>query len=157
MESAIEVAIAAFGAVLALVLIFAAVLGLRSSIETRRRRKARAKEEAEAWTKLLTSQIAIAPVQVADPEAGAALVRARKLHHNAGVALKTAKKTKQFERIRTYALAGLHNLNVMRRRLGKAPGPQGPMPFNSPGAGARNGRDDNIRDVPTGPATGLPF
>ncbi|WP_156926135.1 hypothetical protein [Glycomyces arizonensis] len=130
MQTAIEVAIASFGAVVAIVLVFAAVLGLRSSIETRRRRKARAKADAEAWTRLLGNQLAIAPGRVADAEAAGALERARKLHSNADEILKTAKKTKQYLRIRTYALAGLHNLNVVRQRLGKAPGPQGPMPFN---------------------------
>ncbi|MCH7232348.1 hypothetical protein L0U85_16020 [Glycomyces sp. L485] len=156
MQNAIEVAIAAFGAVVAIVLIFAAVLGLRSSIDTRRRRKARARADAEAWTRLLDNQLAIAPSYVTDVEAAAALDRARKLHHNAGESLKTAKKTKQYERIRTYALAGLHNLNVVRRRLGKAPGPQGPMPFNGASATAVD-RADVQHDIPTSPSTGLYF
>ncbi|GAB3650332.1 hypothetical protein [Glycomyces tarimensis] len=158
MQSAIEVAIASFGAVVAIVLIFAAVLGLRSSIETRRRRKARAKADAQAWAVLLANQLMIAPSHVTDVEAAAALDRARKLHHNVDQALKTAKKTKQFERIRTYALAGLHNLNVVRRRLGKAPGPQGPMPFNAVNYnGTGPERTDTQRDIPTGPSTGLYF
>ena len=156
MQSAIEVAIASFGAVVAIVLIFAAVLGLRSSIDTRRRRKARAKADAEAWTRLLANQLTIAPSHVADAEAAAALDRARKLHHNASESLKTAKKTKQYDRIRTYALAGLHNLNVVRRRLGKAPGPQGPVPFNGTSNNAAE-RADVQHDIPTGPSTGLYF
>lgn len=157
MKDAIETSVIAFVAIVAIVLIFAAVLGLRAAVETRRRRKARAKTDAEAWTELLGNQLHIAPVSVGDAEAAAALDRARKLHYNAVEQLKTAKKTKQFMRIRTYALAGLHNLNIMRRRLGKAPGPQGPMPFNSAAINKASQRDDNVRDIPTGPATGLPF
>ena len=156
MENAIQVAIASFGAVVAIVLIFAAVLGLRSAIETRRRRKARAKADAEAWTRLLGNQLTIAPPYVTDTEAAAALERARKLHHNANEALKTAKKAKQHRRIRTYALAGLHNLNVVRRRLGKAPGPQGPMPFNAATNTAVE-RDDNQYDNAPGPSSGMYF
>ncbi len=153
MQTAIEVAIASFGAVLAIVLSFAAVLGLRSSIETKRRRKARAKADAEAWTRLLANQLTIAPSHVTDAEAAAALDRARKLHRNADQKLKTAKNAKQYQRIRTYALAGLHNLNVVRRRLGKAPGPQGPMPFNGTsyaGLDRTEDRTDVQRDTPAG-------
>jgi len=157
MKDAITTSTTAFIAIVAIVLIFAAVLGLHSAVETRRRRKARAKADAEAWTELLGNQLRIAPVSVGDTEAAAALDRARKLHYNAVEKLKTAKKTKQFDRIRTYALAGLHNLNIMRRRLGKAPGPQGPMPFNATGSPKAARRNDNVRDVPTGPNTGLPF
>lgn len=157
MKDAIETSAIAFIAIVAIVLIFAAVLGLRSIIETKRRRKVRAKADAEAWTELLGNQLKIAPVSVGDLEAAAALDRARKLHYNAVEKLKTAKKAKQFARIRTYALAGLHNLNIMRRRLGKAPGPQGPMPFNATGPAKNAKRDKNVRDVPTGPSTGLPF
>jgi len=156
MKDAIETSAIAFITIVAIVLIFAAVLGLRSFIETRRRRKARARTDAEAWTELLGNQLHIAPGSVGDIEAAAALDRARKLHYKAVEKLKTAKKTKQFERIRTYALAGLHNLNIMRRRLGKAPGPQGPIPFNAAPSKASK-RDDNTRDVATGPSTGLPF
>jgi hypothetical protein len=156
MKDAIETSAIAFITIVAIVLIFAAVLGLRSAVETRRRRKTRAKTDAEAWTELLGNQLHIAPGSVGDTEAAAALDRARKLHYNAVEKLKTAKKTKQFERIRTYALAGLHNLNIVRRRLGKAPGPQGPIPFNAAAPKASK-RDDNIRDVATGPSTGLPF
>jgi hypothetical protein len=147
---------ASFGAVVAIVLIFALILGLRSSLETRKRRKVRAKADAEAWTGLLANQLAIAPDHVADADAAAALDRARKLHAGAARLLNTAKKRKQYERVRTYALAGLHNLNLVRRRLGKAPGPQGNLPFNE----ARvdySGRIENARDIPTGPATGLYF
>ncbi|GAB3235108.1 hypothetical protein GCM10027447_32670 [Glycomyces halotolerans] len=158
MQDAIEVATASFGAVVAIVLIFAAVLGLRSYIENRRRVKSRAKADAEAWTELLANQLAIAPTRLTDPEAAAALDRARKLHHNASETLKTAKKTKQYNRIRTYALAGLHHLNIMRRRLGKAPGPQGPVPFNGTSANSgAAGRDENTHDAPTGPSTGVYF
>lgn len=158
MKDAIETSTIAFIAIVAIVLIFAAVLGLRSAVETRRRRKAGAKSDAEAWTELLGGQLKIAPASVGDTEAAAALDRARRLHHRAVEKLKTAKKTKQFERIRTYALAGLHNLNIVRRRLGKAPGPQGPMPFNAAGTTDKAAkRDSNVRDVPTGPSTGLPF
>lgn len=157
MKDAIETSTIAFIAIVAIVLIFAAVLGLRSVIETKRRRKTRAMTDAEAWTELLGNQLKIAPVSVGDTEAAAALDRARKLHYTAVEKLKTAKKRKQLERIRTYALAGLHNLNIMRRRLGKAPGPQGPMPFNASGSTKTAKRDDNVRDVPTGPSTGLPF
>ncbi|MEU5157467.1 hypothetical protein [Glycomyces sp. NPDC021274] len=157
MKDAIETSTFAFFAIAAIVLIFAAVLGLRSVIDTRRRRKIRARTDAEAWTELLGNQLKIAPVSVGDTEAAAALDRARKLHYKAVERLKTAKKVKQFARIRTYALAGLHNLNIMRRRLGKAPGPQGPMPFNAAGSTKAAKRDDNISDVPTGPSTGLPF
>jgi hypothetical protein len=157
MKDAIETSTIAFIAIVAIVLIFAAVLGLRSVIETKRRRKTRARTDAEAWTELLGNQLKIAPVSVGDTEAAAALDRARKLHYTAVEKLKTAKKRKQLERIRTYALAGLHNLNIMRRRLGKAPGPQGPMPFNASGSTKTAKRDDNVRDVPTGPSTGLPF
>ncbi len=161
MQNAIEVAIASFGAVLAIVLIFAAVLGVRSGIETRRRRKARAKAEAEAWFRLLASQLTIAPGHVTDAEAATALDRARKLHRNADQILKTSKKTKQYRRVRTYALAGLHNLNVMRRRLGKTPGPQGPMPFNAVNYTGleRAGERDDIQptDVQRDTATGLYF
>ncbi|MEU6250491.1 hypothetical protein [Glycomyces sp. NPDC047010] len=157
MKDAIETSTIAFAAIVAIVLIFAAVLGLRSFIEGRRRRKARAKTDAEAWTELLGKQLQIAPASVGDTEAAAALDRARKLHYGAVQKLKTAKKRKQFERIRTYALAGLHNLNIMRRRLGKAPGPQGPIPFNAGANTKASKRDDNIRDVATGPSTGLPF
>lgn len=159
MKDAIETSTIAFVAIVAIVLIFAAVLGLKSAVDTKRRRKARAKTDAEAWTELLGTQLKIAPASVGDTEAAAALDRARKLHYKAVERLKTAKKTKQFERIRTYALAGLHNLNIMRRRLGKAPGPQGPIPFNAPGSKkkAAKRRDTNVRDVPTGPSTGLPF
>ncbi|SDE19687.1 hypothetical protein [Glycomyces harbinensis] len=156
MKDAIETSAIAFITIVAIVLVFAAVLGLRSAIETRRRRKARARTDAEAWTELLGNQLHIAPASVGDTEAAAALDRARKLHYNAVAKLKTAKKTKQFERIRTYALAGLHNLNIMRRRLGKAPGPQGPIPFNAATAKTSK-RDDNTRDAATGPSTGLPF
>ncbi|MQM28328.1 hypothetical protein [Glycomyces albidus] len=157
MKDAIETSTTAFAAIVAIVLIFAAVLGLHSFIETRRRRKARAKNDAEAWTELLGKQLQIAPASVGDTEAAAALDRARRLHYGAVQRLKTAKKTKQLERVRTYALAGLHNLNIMRRRLGKAPGPQGPIPFNA-GAGTSAAKlDDNVRDVATGPSTGLPF
>lgn len=156
MKDAIETSAIAFITIVAIVLIFAAVLGLRSAVETRRRRKARAKTDAEAWTELLGNQLHIAPASVGDAEAAAALDRARKLHHNAVEKFKTAKKTKQFERIRTYALAGLHNLNIVRRRLGKAPGPQGPIPFNA-ATPKTSKRDDNIRDIATGPSTGLPF
>ena len=109
MQDAIQVAIVSFGAVVGIVLIFAAVLGLRSFIDTRRRAKARAQADAQAWSTLLSNQLAIAPAQVADAEAAAALERARKLHDSATETLKTAKKTKQFRRVRTYALAGLHN------------------------------------------------
>lgn len=157
MKDAIETSTIAFGAIVAIVLIFAAVLGLRNLIDTRRRRKIRARTDAEAWTELLGNQLKIAPVSVGDTEAAAALDRARKLHYKAVERLKTAKKVKQFARIRTYALAGLHNLNIMRRRLGKAPGPQGPMPFNAAGSTKAAKRDDNTSDVPTGPSTGLPF
>lgn len=157
MKDAIETSAIAFIAIVAIVLIFAAVLGLRSVVETKRRRKTRAKTDAEAWSELLGNQLKIAPVSVGDTEAAAALDRARKLHYTAVEKLKTAKKRKQFERIRTYALAGLHNLNIMRRRLGKAPGPQGPMPFNASGSTKAAKRDDNVRDVPTGPSTGLPY
>lgn len=158
MKDAIETSAIAFIAIVAIVLIFAAVLGLRSVIDSKRRRKARAKKDAEAWTELLGTQLKIAPASVGDTEAAAALDRARKLHYKAVERLKTAKKTKQFARIRTYALAGLHNLNIMRRRLGKAPGPQGPMPFNSAGSAKKSRRRDaNVRDIPTGPSTGLPF
>jgi hypothetical protein len=157
MKDAIETSAIAFIAIVAIVFIFAAVLGLRSIIETKRRRKARAKADAEAWTELLGNQLKIAPVSVGDTEAAAALDRARKLHYNAVEKLKTAKKAKQFARIRTYALAGLHNLNIMRRRLGKLPGPQGPMPFNAAGPAKNAKRDKNVRDVPTGPSTGLPY
>jgi hypothetical protein len=156
MKDAIETSTIAFIAIVAIVLIFAAVLGLRSVIETKRRRKIRAKTDAEAWTELLGSQLKIAPVSVGDTEAAAALDRARKLHYKAVERLKTAKKAKQFARIRTYALAGLHNLNIMRRRLGKAPGPQGPMPFNAASSTKAAKRDANARDIPTGPSTGLP-
>jgi hypothetical protein len=152
MKDAIETSTTAFAAIVAIVLIFAAVLGLHSFIETRRRRKARAKKDAEAWTELLGKQLQIAPASVADTEAAAALDRARRLHYGAVQKLKTAKKTKQFERIRTYALAGLHNLNVMRRRLGKAPGPQGPIPFNAGATAMADKRDANMRDVATGPS-----
>lgn len=157
MQDAIQVTIASFVAVVGIVLVFAAVLGLRAYIETRRRRKARAKADAEAWTRLLTNQLAIAPPRPTDDEAAAALERARKLYRSAGEIMKTAKKTKQFDRARTYSLAGLHNLNIMRRRLGKAPGPQGPVPFNTTGNPSPTGRDDQQRDVPTGPSTGVYF
>lgn len=158
MKDAIETSSIAFIAIVAIVLMFAAVLGLGAAIETRRRRKVRAKTDAEAWTELLGNQLKIAPPSVGDTEAAAALDRARKLHYNAVEKLKTAKKTKQFERIRTYALAGLHNLNIMRRRLGKAPGPQGPIPFNAANRGKKaSRRDANTSDVATGPSTGLPF
>jgi hypothetical protein len=157
MKDAIETSTIAFIAIVAIVLIFAAVLGLKSAIENKRRRKARAKADSQAWTELLGTQLRIAPASVGDTEAAAALDRARKLHYKAVEKLKTAKKTKQFERIRTYALAGLHNLNIMRRRLGKAPGPQGPMPFNASGRTKTAKRDTNASDVPTGPSTGLPF
>lgn len=157
MKDAIETSTIAFVAIVAIVLIFAAVLGLRSAVETKRRRKAQAKNDAEAWTELLGNQLKIAPISVGDTEAAVALDRARKLHYKAVEQLKTAKKAKQFGRIRTYALAGLHNLNIMRRRLGKAPGPQGPMPFNASGTSKAAKRDDNVSDVPTGPSTGLPF
>jgi hypothetical protein len=153
MKDAIETSTIAFIAIVAIVLIFAAVLGLRSVVETKRRRKARAKTDAEAWTALLGNQLRIAPASVGDTEAAAALDRARKLHYKAVEKLKTAKKTKQFDRIRTYALAGLHNLNIVRRRLGKAPGPSGPMPFNAAAYGKKAKSDDNVRDT----ATGLPF
>jgi hypothetical protein len=156
MKDAIETSAIAFITIVAIVLIFAAVLGLRSAVETGRRRKTRAKTDAEAWTELLGNQLHIAPASVGDTEAAAALDRARKLHHNAVEKLKTAKKAKQFGRIRTYALAGLHNLNIMRRRLGKAPGPQGPIPFNT-ATPKTSKRDDNMRDAATGPSTGLPF
>lgn len=157
MRDAIATSATAFAAIVAIVIIFAAVLGLRSFIETRRRRKARAKADAEAWTELLGNQLKIAPASVGDTEAAAALDRARKLNHKAVERLNTAKKRKQFERIRTYALAGLHNLNIVRRRLGKAPGPSGPIPFNAGGNAKTAKRDDNTRDVATGPSTGLPF
>jgi hypothetical protein len=157
MQNAIEVAIASFGAVVAIVLVFAAVLGLRSSIETRRRRKAQAKADAEAWTRLLANQLRIAPGHVTDDEAAAALDRARKLYRNADQSLKTAKKTKQYRRIRTYALAGLHNLNVVRRRLGKAPGPQGPMPFNAAGATGYERADEQADVRRDDASTGLYF
>lgn len=157
MKDAIETSTIAFAAIVAIVLVFAAVLGLLSAVETKRRRKARAKKDAEAWTELLGNQLHIAPFSVGDTEAAAALDRARKLHHGAVEKLKTAKKTKQYTRIRTYALAGLHNLNIMRRRLGKAPGPQGPIPFNTATPGKASKRDDNVRDAATGPSTGLPF
>jgi hypothetical protein len=157
MKDAIETSTIAFIAIVAIVLIFAAVLGLLSVIETKRRRKNRAKTDAEAWTELLGNQLKIAPVSVGDTEAAAALDRARKLHYKAVERLKTAKKAKQFARIRTYALAGLHNLNIMRRRLGKAPGPQGPMPFNAAGSTKAAKRDDNVRDNASGPSTGLPY
>ena len=153
MKDAIETSAIAFITIVAIVLIFAAVLGLRAAIETRRRRKSRARTDAEAWTELLGNQLHIAPASVGDTEAAAALDRARKLHYNAVAKLKTAKKTKQFGRIRTYALAGLHNLNIMRRRLGKAPGPQGPIPFNAT-TPKRSERDDNVSDAATWP-TGL--
>ena len=66
MKDAIETSTIAFGALVAIVLIFAAVLGLRSVIETKRRRKARAKADAEAWTELLGSQLKIAPASVGE-------------------------------------------------------------------------------------------
>lgn len=157
MQNAIEVAIASFGAVVIIVLIFAAVLGLRSSIETRKRRKSRAKADAEAWTRLLANQLIIAPGHVTDDEAAAALERARKLHRNADQALKTAKKTNQYRRIHTYALAGLHNLNVVRRRLGKAPGPQGPMPFNASGTASYERVDEQVDIQRSDASTGLYF
>lgn len=157
MQDAIQVTIASFVAVVGIVLVFAAVLGLRAYIETRRRRKARAKSDAQAWNTLLTNQLAIAPPRPTDDEAAAALERARKLHQSAAETMKSAKKTKQFDRARTYALAGLHNLNIMRRRLGKSPGPQGPVPFNATGNPSPAGRDDQQRDVPSGPATGVYF
>ena len=157
MQDAIQVTIASFIAVVGIVLVFAAVLGLRAYLETRRRRKARAKADAEAWARLLTNQLAIAPARPTDDEAAAALERARKLCDSVGEIMKSAKKTKQFDRARTFALAGLHNLNIMRRRLGKAPGPQGPVPFNIAGGPSPVGRDDQQGDMPTGPSTGVYF
>ncbi len=158
MQDAFEVAITSFGAVVGIVLIFAAVLGLRSWIENHRRRKIRAKADAEAWIQLCDNQLAIAPAQLTDTEAAAALQRARKLHESAHQVLDSAKKTKHYDQVRTYALAGLHNLNIMRRRLGKAPGPQGPVPFNLvSGVSGVPGRDENERDIPTGPGTGVYF
>ncbi|WP_025272438.1 hypothetical protein [Haloglycomyces albus] len=156
METAIMVALVSFGAVVAVVVLAAMVLGLRSYIDTRRRRKDRAKSDAEAWTALLSSQVDILPATAGKEEAKSAVDRAKRLLAEAQRVLSTAKKTSQFEKARAYALAGLKYLNQARTILGKTPGPAGSMPFNARKRSERHETADQD-DVPTGPATGIHF
>ncbi|QSB06072.1 hypothetical protein [Natronoglycomyces albus] len=148
METAIYVALASFGAVVGIVVIFATVLGLLSWRDSRKRRRNRAKADAEAWCQLLTNQLAIAPVSK-DSKVNEATKRAEQLHTLSTEQMAKAKKLKHFMRARALALAGLHNLNVARREVGQELGPEGPMPINPSKKSARI-----ARDIPTGPSLG---
>ncbi|MFC4335500.1 hypothetical protein [Salininema proteolyticum] len=152
MQTAIMVALVSFGAVVAVVLLAALVLGLRSHLETRRKRKARAKSDAEAWTELLANQLAIIPRVQGNDDAKSAVERSKRLLAEARESLTTAKGVRQFEQARAYSLAGLKYLNHARRVLGKAPGPTGPVPINTRKRSRRHELAD--QDVPTGQWTG---
>lgn len=148
METAIYVALASFGAVVGIVVIFATVLGLLSWRDGRKRRRDRAKADAQAWCKLLTDQLAIAPISN-DSTVKEATERAEKLHTRATEQMAKASKLKHYQRARALSLAGLHNLNLAREEVGQALGPQGPMPINPSKKTSRVNRD-----IPTGPSLG---